>query len=859
MRSIAILAVLSALALAQSAPAQGRGYRFSGNEVVVDRSGLWQNWGFAPGTIDISGDSAVRPRRWRRNVNAVFDIVDFLRLHPPTHLGNKEEDDITIQDAIQAGSNAGDVANVLDGDLSTYWEPDPLPEGADVASRWWFTIDLGRFVFARKIVLRFVDGDLGDPFFLFDVLTSDGSKSLPTSPDPIFRAVLRALRPNRTERVFEIDLTTSAPSSLDMRFVQVIITGTAGERGLEVSADEYAALAGAVRGAMDYLKVLPDGSEVRVSESVWQQLEEERQGRVQYWRQERPRLAELEVWSQGDEIISGILRRGGTLQLSAAEQVNLGSFIDGDIRSNSNMLLQVSTNPGTLERHLTFDLASHFWIDSNSMAFGRELYRGRFGAYELEVSDGSRAADGSLSWTPVVDRRRTFGTQAEGNEFEPTIARFFRVSWTLIVRALTVVTLAEIQLYGEGFQPQVSLESDLIRLNGSRNLLSIEWDADTPPGTSLQVQTRTGNDLVDEPHYFKVDGTEVTEVSYGRLLSIFRGDIVTEQLPGPDWSPWSDGYSNASGSRVVSPSPREFLKVRATLRSDDPATAATLRSVRVRFAPPVAQQLIGEVWPTVVEGLGQRQRFSVFLRPRLQSGDSGFDQILLVAPSDMQFTFQGLYAGSADELNPVDNSSPAQLETEVSGNGSDSLHVRFPAVTRTSMADDGIEVIRLDFDSALYSSGTLLRAALQSSDSGSGTWQWAEAGDALPSFGSRGMTLLSVSYRGDLLRSVEASPRVITPNGDGVGDETAIEFSVVLVADDSPVRVDISDLSGRRVRRLQESRAIASGAYGLRWDGRDERGELVSPGLYVVRVKVITPTQGAGVAGDFLTTVAVAY
>ncbi|MEE2659679.1 MAG: FlgD immunoglobulin-like domain containing protein [Candidatus Latescibacterota bacterium] len=851
------LIFLLAAALSQDpARAQTRGYRFSGDEVVIDRVSLFQNWEFAPGTLEFS-TSEVRPRRWRKDVNAVEDIVDFLRLHPPTHLGNKEEEEIAISDAIQAASNAAGVANILDGDLSTYWEPDPLPDGADLASRWWFTIDLGRFVFARKIVLRFVDGDVGDPFLLFDVLTSDGSKRLPTSPDPIFRRVLRTLQPNRSERVFEVDLTSSELSAVDMRFVQVIVTGTAGERGRQVTLEEYFALSANDRGAVDHLKILPGGTKVPVAESVWEQLDDERRGDVRYWQRERPRLAELEVWSQGDEIISGVLHRGGTFALNAAEQVNLGSFIDGDIRSNSNMLIQVFTNPGSLERHLTFDLASHFWIDSNSMAFGRELYTSVFGDYELEVSDGSRAPDGSLSWMPVRNRRQTFGYQAERNEFEPTVARFFRVSWTLIVRALTVVTLAEIQLYGQGFQPRVSLESDLIRLGGSRNLLDIAWEADAPPGTSVQIETRTGDDLVDELHYFRKDGTEVTEVAYGRLLSIFKGDIIAEQLPGPKWSPWSDAYSNPAGSRIVSPSPRQFLKVRATLISKDPEVAGSLKSVRVRFSPPVAHGLIGEIWPRTVETLGTRQTFSVYVRPSFQFGDTGFDELLLAAPADVELSFLGLYRGHGDEL--ASNSQAATMLTaEVISERSDSMRVRFPALSREGL--DG-ELLRLDFDASLFSSGSLLRVALQRSDGQEGDlWQWAEPGDALAQVEGNGMTVISDASQGQLLRSVVAIPRVITPNADGIGDEVTIKFSVVLVADDSPVSVEIHDLDGRLVQRLDESRSIASGRYQLRWNGRNHAGDLVPPGIYSIRVRVHTAVSGADVGENkFLTTIAVAY
>jgi hypothetical protein len=88
----------------------------------------------------------------------------------------------------------------------TYWQP--VPEGIDLPAQWWLNLDLGRFVFAKKIVLKFVDEEMGDPFLLFDVLVSDGFKPKlsPLSATPNYTTVMRLLQENKTQRVFEIDL-----------------------------------------------------------------------------------------------------------------------------------------------------------------------------------------------------------------------------------------------------------------------------------------------------------------------------------------------------------------------------------------------------------------------------------------------------------------------------------------------------------------------------------------------------------------------------------------------------------------------------------------------------------------------------
>jgi hypothetical protein len=51
------------------------------------------------------------------------------------------------------------------------------------------------------------------------------------------------------------------------------------------------------------------------------------------------------------------------------------------------------------------------------------------------------------------------------------------------------------------------------------------------------------------------------------------------------------------------------------------------------------------------------------------------------------------------------------------------------------------------------------------------------------------------------------------------------------------VRVDVLDVSGRRLRTLVRSEDAAAGEFRIRWDGRDERGIRVGTGLYFVRAR----------------------
>jgi hypothetical protein len=51
-----------------------------------------------------------------------------------------------------------------------------------------------------------------------------------------------------------------------------------------------------------------------------------------------------------------------------------------------------------------------------------------------------------------------------------------------------------------------------------------------------------------------------------------------------------------------------------------------------------------------------------------------------------------------------------------------------------------------------------------------------------------------------------------------------------------PVTVDIADVGGRMVRHLLAASHVA-GDYSLVWDGRDDSGRLLSPGVYLTRVQ----------------------
>jgi hypothetical protein len=79
---------------------------------------------------------------------------------------------------------------------------------------------------------------------------------------------------------------------------------------------------------------------------------------------------------------------------------------------------------------------------------------------------------------------------------------------------------------------------------------------------------------------------------------------------------------------------------------------------------------------------------------------------------------------------------------------------------------------------------------------------------------------------GDLVRLLPSSPNPFE-------SVTVLRFNMSVV---SPLRVTVHDVAGRRVATLVDAKHD-TGEYVLRWDGRNERGKRLPPGLYFAIVK----------------------
>jgi flagellar hook assembly protein FlgD len=79
-----------------------------------------------------------------------------------------------------------------------------------------------------------------------------------------------------------------------------------------------------------------------------------------------------------------------------------------------------------------------------------------------------------------------------------------------------------------------------------------------------------------------------------------------------------------------------------------------------------------------------------------------------------------------------------------------------------------------------------------------------------------------------------------------------VRFDIQRLLTPRAVLLEVYDLNGQRVRSIE--RSLNSGGYSEQWDGKDEAGNIVPPGLYILRLS--TKADDAGDARTRLISVA---
>ena len=336
--------VLTGCFLATGASLHAQGYNVLRRSFEISTEREWKEWIFAEDAVEVLPDGLVRPAFFRKNINAVLDARSFTHQVPSVfydefaELSSKSPGQlgayyVHVSGGVKdAGSTLRDGLSVMDGDIHTCWQPDPN----DLLKHWWIELDLGRLVSATRIVLRFVEEGEGDPFLRFNVHVSRGDLPYQGAGRMAWRQVYRSEAPNYHQRVFDIQLDPERPKDMEgegavLQYVRVAVMDTRGERAEVVSKEGYERLPQDSRGPLVYHRKTPfwKEQEQEVSREGYERLPFEERGGIVYYRRELPRLAEVEVWTLGDNISLGMQKRGGSVQSSRNAQDIGDEEVDG--------------------------------------------------------------------------------------------------------------------------------------------------------------------------------------------------------------------------------------------------------------------------------------------------------------------------------------------------------------------------------------------------------------------------------------------------------------------------------------------------------------------------------------------------
>jgi len=390
--------------------------------------------------------------------------------------------------------------------------------------------------------------------------------------------------------------------------------------------------------------------------------------------------------------------------------------------------------------------------------------------------------------------------------------------------------IAELEIYGRGRAPSSTYESQVIDLGRPVTLGDLTWGGEHGDGAGVDVALRTGNDVDpnvywrktfrgDEISRFDTDGGRLTFDDYDNLRSTEKGGIThdTEQ-----WDFWSTSYDFAAGSGSAGVSkPRQFVQFQVGIESTLEATGR-LDYIQLEVSdPPIASNIIAEISPTVVSA-GIPSPFTYKLLPILQSGDLGFDHVEISTPVQAE-GIDAVRHGGVDIAFDVVRLDSTGFELRLSRVDASRTH----------------ELVEIDFRASVYRYGTEFAGRVYDGDRPLEVRQSVTAGDADAFDDSNTLSVVLARVGSEALSKLNLEPPAFSPNGDGVNDVLRIEAELLNVVGDVPIRVDLFDLGGRRVLRVLDGVA-ASGLYTRDWNGRDEQGELVPPGIYMVRVELDT-------------------
>ena len=572
-------------------------------------------------------------------------------------------------------------------------------------------------------------------------------------------------------------------------------------------------------------------------------------------------------------------------------------LVDGD----STSYLAPSSGGSPDGRTHTFDMAVpvpvfSFGFYTPSQGYrsdGQALREDVVPAYELFISEKN-----AIDWREIADVRENFSADVR-HLFPRQYVRYARYIRRLSqleaaqIAALSISsqavhakgqahkgTIGDFELYGEGVPQRVVYKTLIFDLGQPVNFGRLSWSAtplrmaDGVPVAApqapvvVQIEARAGTDPGPDIYYEFTDmGTRVVvdQIRYQEVLKNRSGDIsnadglggtvtVTSQpKPGlragveydqDNWNFWS--VPAFESGQAIGLRSGQYLQLKILLHSADFDAYMRLDSLWVETSPVLATRVSGEVArlddPTPLRGvaeveMGEMTDFVCDFAAEFSAGGAGFDALRI-------------RTGGTPALKGLEMGEPLQAveAVEVVGEAGD-LVVRLPR----RVAAGSNEPIRVVFAAEVYDFAWTFHSEVFDSG-GESLPQPVQSANVGEGIATNTLRVLAATSRAEKIRDLRLSTSVVTPNGDGINDLLDIEYTLFGLPDAVLARLEVYALDGRQVA----ARAVGlqrSGLQRVEWDGRDESGGALPPGLYLLGLEI----EGEAAALKKIVSVGLAY
>ena len=367
--------------------------------------------------------------------------------------------------------------------------------------------------------------------------------------------------------------------------------------------------------------------------------------------------------------------------------------------------------------------------------------------------------------------------------FDPDTARYLLLVVDKQDPSLTnpfSTTFGEIEVFGAGYLQEGQFTSKARDAGKSVNWGRASWRALTPPGTSVRMQVRTGS----TPN-------------------------VT-----PSWSPWSEEVTLPNSLFNVF-EPRQYMQYRVNLYTASVETPRVDEASLSYDTILVAKSTVAKVLPQAAQILKETQ-FQYQINVETDSRTTGIDTLVIFTKVPIVIT-----GATVNDLNlPYSvQIQPGQITlgfgSTINFNATINVGFKFaPFLDETSFPS--VVISKLNASNPQHVDATVIN----------NVESWTLTASGVPE---------------QVIVEAMADPNPFTPNGDGRNDETHFTFFVSNLVVARPVQITIYDVSGRLVKTVLDIKSTAQAFVeqnAVRWDGRDDNGRLLPPGLYIYQILV---------------------